>query len=244
MSIILAIETATPSCSAALRIDGEVVVRAEVGNNIHSQVLLGMIESLLAEAQLSTQDLDAVSVGQGPGSFTGLRIGVGVGQGLAFGANCPMIGVSSLDALALQSSALQASGDNSVIAAIDARMGEVYWCEYQKIGDQIKRLSGLKVTPPEEVQFLDVDANAGIKGVLVGNAWSAYPDQFSALNERSTEIQSSIVYPSAGSLLRLAEEQYRQRKWLSAALFAPIYVRNDVAKKSTKKLPGTRDELV
>ncbi|MFT6100570.1 MAG: tRNA threonylcarbamoyladenosine biosynthesis protein TsaB [Arenicella sp.] len=233
MSIILAIETATPSCSAALRIDGEVVVRAEVGNNIHSQVLLGMIESLLDEAQLSAQALDAVSVGQGPGSFTGLRIGVGVGQGLAFGANCPMIGVSSLDALALQ-----ASRDNSIIAAIDARMGEVYWCEYQKTGDQIKRLSGLCVSPPAEVQFSDAVA----AGVLVGNAWSAYPDQFSALSERSTEIQSSIIYPSAGSLLCLAEEQYRQRKWLSAGLFAPIYVRNDVAKKSTKKLPGRRPE--
>lgn len=238
MSIILAIETATPSCSAALRIDGEVVVRAEVGNNIHSQVLLGMIESLLDEAQLSAQALDAVSVGQGPGSFTGLRIGVGVGQGLAFGANCPMIGVSSLDALALQASVLQASRDNSIIAAIDARMGEVYWCEYQKTGDKIKRLSGLCVTPPAEVQFSDAVA----AGVLVGNAWSAYPDQFSALSERSTEIQSSIIYPSAGSLLCLAEEQYRQRKWLSAGLFAPIYVRNDVAKKSTKKLPGRRPE--
>jgi tRNA threonylcarbamoyladenosine biosynthesis protein TsaB len=238
MSIILAIETATPSCSAALRIDGEVVVRAEVGNNIHSQVLLGMIESLLDEAQLSAQALDAVSVGQGPGSFTGLRIGVGVGQGLAFGANCPMIGVSSLDALALQASILQASRDNSIIAAIDARMGEVYWCEYQKTGDKIKRLSGLCVTPPAEVQFSDAVA----AGVLVGNAWSAYPDQFSALSERSTEIQSSIIYPSAGSLLCLAEEQYRQRKWLSAGLFAPIYVRNDVAKKSTKKLPGRRPE--
>ncbi|MBL4674248.1 MAG: tRNA (adenosine(37)-N6)-threonylcarbamoyltransferase complex dimerization subunit type 1 TsaB [Arenicella sp.] len=233
MSTILAIETATPSCSAALRIDGEVVVRAEVGNNIHSQVLLGMIESLLAEAQLGPQALDAVTVGQGPGSFTGLRIGVGVGQGLAFGANCPMIGVSSLDALALQ-----ALGDNSVIAAIDARMGEVYWCEYQKIGDQIKRLSGLQVTPPTAVKF----SNADVRGVVVGSAWSAYPNQFSALNEWSAEIQSSIVYPSAGSLLRLAEEQYRQRKWLSAALFAPMYVRNDVAKKSTKKLPGRRPE--
>jgi tRNA threonylcarbamoyladenosine biosynthesis protein TsaB len=224
-----------------------VVVRAEVGNNIHSQVLLGMIESLLDEAQLSAQALDAVSVGQGPGSFTGLRIGVGVGQGLAFGANCPMIGVSSLDALALQASALQASAlqaarHNSIIAAIDARMGEVYWCEYQNTGDQIKRLSGLCVTPPAEVQFSDAVTNPNAKGVLVGNAWSAYPDQFSALSERSTEIQSSIIYPSAGSLLCLAEEQYRQRNWLSAALFAPIYVRNDVAKKSTKKLPGRRPE--
>ena len=120
MSVILALETATSCCSVALRIDGDIVQRSEVGNNIHSKVLLGMVESLLLEASITAQNIEAVAVGQGPGSFTGLRIGVGVGQGLAFGANCPMIGVSSLDALALQA---QRSGP--VISAIDARMGEV-----------------------------------------------------------------------------------------------------------------------
>ncbi|MGK0375382.1 MAG: tRNA threonylcarbamoyladenosine biosynthesis protein TsaB [Arenicella sp.] len=233
MSTILAIETATSSCSAALRIDGAVVVRSEIGNNLHSQVLLGMVDSLLTQARLSPQALDAVAVGQGPGSFTGLRIGVGVGQGLAFGANCPMIGISSLDALALQ-----AQGDHSVIAAIDARMGEVYWCEYKKITDQIERLSNVQVTPPADVKFSTTDISRSI----VGNAWSAYPDQFSVLSDNVVEVQSTIIYPCAGSLLCLAEDQYKQKIWQPAAIFAPIYVRNDVAKKSTKKLPGRRPE--
>jgi tRNA threonylcarbamoyladenosine biosynthesis protein TsaB len=233
MSIILAIETATSSCSAALRIDEVVVVRNEVGNNIHSQVLLGMVDELLTQARLDPQALDAITVGQGPGSFTGLRIGVGVGQGLAFGANCPMIGVSSLDALALQ-----AQGDSAVIAAIDARMGEVYWCEYAKVGAQVQRISNLQVTPPAAVKF----SNTALSRSVVGNAWSAYPDQFSSLSDSAIEVQSAIIYPCAGSLLRLAEEQYELRNWQPAAIFAPIYVRDDVAKKSTKKLPGRRPE--
>ncbi|MFT6408578.1 MAG: tRNA threonylcarbamoyladenosine biosynthesis protein TsaB [Arenicella sp.] len=233
MSIILAIETATSSCSAALRIDGEVVIRNEIGNNLHSQVLLGMVESLLVQAKLDAQALEAVAVGQGPGSFTGLRIGVGVGQGLAFGANCPMIGVSSLDALALQ-----AEGNQPVIAAIDARMGEVYWCEYEKTGGQIKRASALQVTSPATVMFSKGDGC----GAIVGNAWMAYPDQFTSISEASVDLQSEIIYPCSGALLRLAEDQYQQNNFFSAAAFAPIYVRNDVAKKSTKKLPGRRSK--
>ncbi|MFT4635552.1 MAG: tRNA threonylcarbamoyladenosine biosynthesis protein TsaB [Arenicella sp.] len=233
MNTILAIETATSSCSAALRIEGQVVTRNQVGNNLHSQVLLAMVASLLAEAKLDPQALQAVSVGQGPGSFTGLRIGIGVGQGLAFGASCPMIGVSSLDALALQ-----ASGDRPIIAAIDARMGEVYWCEYQKNGGQIKRLSALQVSSPQTVMF----STADVSGAIVGNAWAAYPDQFTSISDTGIEVQEEIVYPCAGALLRLAEEQYEQQNILSAARFVPIYVRNDVAKKSTKKLPGRRPE--
>jgi len=120
--VLLAIETATSSCSAALSVDGEVCERIEVGQNIHSQVLLSMINELFQESALEVGQLDAVAVGQGPGSFTGLRIGIGVAQGIAYGADCPMIGVSSLDALALQ-----AATDGRVLATIDARMGEIYW---------------------------------------------------------------------------------------------------------------------
>jgi len=227
MSTILAIETATSCCSVALRVNDEIIVRSEVGNNVHSQVLLGMVQSLFAQAYLNVQALDAVAVGQGPGSFTGLRIGVGVGQGIAFGADCPMVGISSLDALALQ-----AQGDGAVIAAIDARMGEVYWCEYQKEGARVSRQGNLNVTPPE-----DVSGQAG--AALVGNAWTAYAASFSSLDTENN-LQDSVVYPSAGALLSLAEEQYLVGNWVSATEFAPIYVRDDVAKKSTKPLPGRR----
>jgi len=233
MSWILAIETATSCCSVALRVDGEVVSRNEVGNNIHSHVLLTMIEELLSEARLTAQKLDAIAVGQGPGSFTGLRIGVGVGQGLAFGANCPMIGISSLDALALQTKV-----DGLVIAAIDARMGEVYWCEYLKKGAEITRLQSLNVSAPADVYFSRDKSHAG--STIVGNAWSAYRDKFSGVNLKNTVIDESVIYPNSVSLLLLAEQSYLKGNGVPASEFAPIYVRNDVAKKSTKPLPGRR----
>jgi len=232
MTTIIAIETATSSCSVALRIDGQIELRSELGNNIHSQVLLSMVEGLLSEAKIGPQSLDAVAVGQGPGSFTGLRIGVGVGQGLAYGANCPMIGISSLDALALQ-----AQGEGVVVAAIDARMGEVYWCEYHKIASQIRRVGEVLVSSPAQVSS---SATIGSDVILVGNAWLAYPDQFSSLNIGLSLVQEAVVYPSAGQLLSLAEDKYSQQDWVCAAAFRPLYVRDDVAKKSTKKLPGRR----
>ena len=228
MTNILAIETATSACSVALRIDDELVVRSEVGSNIHSQVLLSRVASVLAQAALSPSQLDAVAVGQGPGSFTGLRIGVGVGQGLAYGAGCPMVGVSSLDALALQ-----ASGDGPILAAIDARMGEVYWCEYLKSESNISRLGDLKVSSPANIS---VSENA-TKIELIGNAWSEYREELSRDLQENLQIQEPlIVHPSAGALLLLAENKFNAKQWISPIDFAPVYVRDNVAKKSTKAL--------
>lgn len=230
MSVILAIETASSSCSVALRVGVEIQERSEVGNNVHSGVLLDMVDELLNTANLSPQDLDAVAVGQGPGSFTGLRIGVGVGQGLAFGAECPMIGVSSLDALAMQS-----DQDGAVIAMLDARMGEVYWCEYRKENDVIERVHDLNVSSPSSVM------SSADKLAVIGNAWDVYEGEFSLLSKKSGLAISELTYPSAAALLSLAELKYEHQDWVDAAAFAPIYVRNDVAKKSTKKLPGRRE---
>ena len=99
--VILAIETATSRCSVALCYQAHTYTRDQVGNNVHSKVLLGMVSEVLAQAGISASGIDAVAVGQGPGSFTGLRIGVGVAQGIAYGADVPMVGISSLDALAV-----------------------------------------------------------------------------------------------------------------------------------------------
>ena len=222
---ILAIETATSSCSVALSAADQVLSRTEVGNNIHSQVVLKMVHELLDEAQISVQNLDAVAVGQGPGSFTGLRIGVGVAQGLAYGADCLMIGVSSLDALANQ-----AMGKGPVIAAIDARMGEVYWCEYIKSASTVTRQSKLQVSAP---QTLVSQAQSELQ--LVGNAWEVYKGQFNTeLMARST-VDASQIYPSAVSMLELAKRSFAQGNLIKPIDFAPEYVRNNVAKKSAVK---------
>ena len=234
--IILAIETATSSCSVALAYGGAVFSCNEVGNNIHSKVLLEMVQDVLAQAQISNDQIQAVAVGQGPGSFTGLRIGVGVAQGIAYGINVPMIGVSSLDALANQ-----APNNGQVIAGIDARMGEIYWCEYLKTNDGVQRLDSLKVSPPSDLISKDtVGKDASVKTQLVGNAWNEYQGQFSIELLDKADVVEEQVYPMADSLLALASKAFNNGELINAVDFAPEYVRNDVAKKSSKNLKGIK----
>ena len=245
---ILAIETATSGCSAALLHDGHVEELYEVGNNIHSKKLLSMISELFAQASIVARDLDFVAVGQGPGSFTGLRIGVGVGQGIAYGSGCRMIGVSSLDALAqsLMESASSLNDPLTVLAAIDARMGEVYWAEYCLKKDALERIGDWQVSPPEAVSSnsysvnnsCSVNSKNTVK--LVGNAWPEYWEQFNNSIRDAGHIVEGTLYPSARHILQLAIKEEHANNSVPAADFAPIYVRNDVAKKSTKPLPGRR----
>ncbi len=223
---ILAIETATSCCSVSLSHEGQISDRSKVGNNVHSQVVLGMVQDLLQAAKLSVDDLAAVAVGQGPGSFTGLRIGVGVAQGIAYGAACPMIGVSSLDALAVR-----APKDGIVLAGIDARMGEVYWAEYTKHEEGIERLSELQVTAPDAILSSGLSASASKPIQLVGNAWLEYKDQLTPELSSLTPVKQA-EFPSASALVLLARQSFENGEVISALEFAPEYVRNDVAKKS------------
>jgi len=225
-STILAIETATNACCVGLLHQQSIIEQVEEGNNIHSQVLLKMIDDLLQQKNITVNELDVVAVDQGPGSFTGLRIGIGVAQGIAYGVGCPMIGVSSLDALANQ-----AEEDGTVIAGVDARMGEVYWCEYHKQADVVTRKQALTVSPPQ-----DIEANDKVGAIqLLGNAWQEYQGQFDEALIKKANIDTKQVYPSADSLLVIAQQAYQRGELTSPIEFAPEYVRNDVAKKSTKK---------
>jgi tRNA threonylcarbamoyladenosine biosynthesis protein TsaB len=223
-SAILAIETATSACSVALSVEGEGYFRTAVGNNIHSQVLLSMVDEVLQQASITTSDLQLIVVGQGPGSFTGLRIGIGVAQGLAYGANCPMIGLSSLDALALQ-----AAEEGPILAGIDARMGEIYWCEYvnQKMG--LMRYGDLRVTAPQAVT-----CSSDLAPTLVGNAWAEYWDRLGEHLRKGVNHLDNIIHPSAAALLELAmlEVAKGTTALCSPIDFVPEYVRDDVAKKS------------
>ena len=184
--------------------------------------------------------MTAVAVGHGPGSFTGLRIGVGVAQGIAYGADCPMIGISSLDALAIK-----APKDGIVLAGIDARMGEVYWAEYIKQSDSIERVTQLYVSSPDAIAVTTSASNLLEESVqFVGNAWQEYAGQLHADLSRLCSSRPSpsrpspdteTEFPSASGLISLAIRAFEQGKTVSAKDFSPQYVRNDVAKKATKK---------
>ena len=130
---ILAVDAATEACSVALYNDGEINSVFEVCPQQHSQKLLPFIDQVLVDSGLTLSQLDGIAYGQGPGSFTGVRIGVSVTQGLAFGADLPVTGISNLAMMAQQ--AIEQHQAQSVVAAIDARMSEIYLACYQNMND-------------------------------------------------------------------------------------------------------------
>ena len=143
---LLAIDTATEACSAALYIDGNILEKYEVAPRQHAELILPMIDALLAEAELELASLDGLAFGRGPGAFTGVRIATGIVQGLAFASDLPVVPVSTLAAMA-QGAANQS---NTILSAIDARMGEIYWAIFT-VGDDglVKPQSDEQVTKPE-----------------------------------------------------------------------------------------------
>ena len=131
MNNILALDSSTDACAVALSVNGVLTSRFEIATQSHTQRLLPMVEELLAEQRLALADLDALAFGRGPGSFTGLRICTGIIQGLAYGANLPVIPVSTLEAMALGFYRANPSMNAPLLVALDARMDEVYWALYQ-----------------------------------------------------------------------------------------------------------------
>jgi tRNA threonylcarbamoyladenosine biosynthesis protein TsaB len=129
MPTILAIETSAELASCALLVNDAVISRATAGVRSHSQSILPMVQELLREAGIALADCDAIAFGAGPGSFTGVRTACGVAQGLAYGANLPVLPMVTLAAMA--ESCRARCGATEVLAVLDARMGEVYWAQYR-----------------------------------------------------------------------------------------------------------------
>src|SRR5271168_173459 len=165
---VLALDAATEACSVALLSGEESIGRYTEDGRPHAQQILGMVEAVLAEAQVSLSMLDCVAASIGPGAFTGVRISVAVAQGLAFGANLPVIPVTTLEALAYP---LIQSGASQVLACLDARMGEVYWgCFALDARGGVLATSAARVGPPGSVLL----SKAGARGV--GRGFAAYPE--------------------------------------------------------------------
>ena len=226
---ILAIDAATESCSAALQVNDQVIAQFEVCPQQHSQKLLPMVQQLLAQAELSLPQLDMIAFGCGPGSFTGVRIGVAVAQGLAFAADLPMAGVSSLQAMAQQ--ALLDPQTQQVCAAIDARMDEIYLCHYQRQTlhniELARPLTEPKVLAPEQVLTESLDLAA------VGTGWQTYSQQLTA--KFAQVKQTEILYPDARYMLAAARVAQLEQQLVAAEQATPLYVRDTV---TWKKLPG------
>lgn len=227
---ILALDTATEACSAALLNQQQLDSRFEIAPRDHTQRILPLVQALLQAQQLELTALDALAFGRGPGSFTGVRIGIGIAQGLALGANLPMIGVSSLATMA--QGAWRLSGATRVLAAIDARMGEVYWAEYQRDANGVWHGEETEaVLSPEAAQA----RIASLEGewTTVGTGWQAYPQLLTSPGAQL--IASEVLLPAAEDMLPLALAAWQRGETVAVEHAEPVYLRNEVA---WKKLPG------
>ena len=210
-----AFETSTEWCSVALWLDGEVAGIEERAGQGHSQRVLPMLDRLAAAAGIGLDALDAVAFGAGPGSFTGLRIACGVAQGIAFARGIPVIGVSTLEAMA------EESGAERVVACLDARMREVYYSAHERI-DGNPGGKWCEVMPAQCVAPASVALPPGDGWIGCGNGFAAYGSM--GLAKVITDI-----HPSAVAVARLAAPRLAAGGGVDAALAAPVYVRDKVA---------------
>lgn len=222
---LLAIETASEACSAALWLDGELLTRHQLAPRRHAELILPMMDQLLAEADVGLNRLDALAFGRGPGSFTGVRIATGVIQGAALGADLPVVPVSTLATLAQGTSRIH--GERRILAAFDARMGELYWGAFQ-IGQD-----GLVVLQQQEcvagVDALPLPRGEGWFGA--GSGWEAYGVQLSQRLGAALRGADAKLLCDAGDLARLAVTAFDQGDFVAPEQALPTYLRDQVAKK-------------
>ena len=204
-----AIETSTEWCSVAVWRDGEIAALEQRAVHRHSELALPMLQSL-AQAR----ELDAIAFGAGPGAFTGLRIACGLAQGLAFARNLPVIGISTLEALA------QECGAPRVIACIDARMREVYYAALEKRADRWHEVIPTQCVPPDAAPRPPGDGWVGC-----GNGFMVYAE---ALRRHAASVKPQ-VHPTAMAVAHLAAPRLAAGEGVDAAQAAPFYVREKVA---------------
>lgn len=211
---LLALDTSTEYCSAALWLKGEVRAERVHAGQSHSALLLPMVDGLLNQAGLGLRELDGIAYGAGPGSFTGLRIACAVTQGLALGADLPVLGVSTLASIAQQTSAAR------VLTVLDARMSEVYWAAYERTPEGWTCLAEPVLSKPESVGLLD------------DRLWSGAGNGLTLLHSVLTASFEKIypeVMPDAAAIATLAAPAFARGEGIDAALAAPIYLRDKVA---------------
>lgn len=214
---LLAIETSTELCSVALLRDGELFVEEALAENRHSEMLMPMVRKVLERARLTPRQMHAFAFGQGPGSFTGLRIACGVVQGMAFGADRPVVPVPSLLALAEQAKA------SRVAAALDARMGEAYVAAYARSGEDWDAIVAPSLVDASGVPSLPGPRWVGIGSGLERHAWLR--DAWA----QAIDMRVDGELPRAGAIARIAARRYVKGFAVRADEAAPLYLRDKVA---------------
>jgi tRNA threonylcarbamoyladenosine biosynthesis protein TsaB len=221
---ILAIETSTEYCSAALWRDGSADEAGEHAGQRHSELLLPMVDALLKRQGLALRELDGLAYGEGPGSFTGLRIACGVVQGLAFGAGLKVAGVVTLLAMA------EAAAAERVVCCLDARMGEIYHAAYAKSGDGWDTVHAPGLWAPAQAPALPAGSWTGC-----GNGFAAHAQ---VLGRRYAGRLSAImpeVVPHARHVAKLAARDFAAGRAVLPERAVPLYLRDKVALKTAER---------
>ena len=221
---LIALETASEQCSAALYLDGEIHCVRERAARRHGELILGQIEHLLREADVPRSSLDGVAVGRGPGAFTGVRLGLGVAQGIAFALDRPVVPVSTLQALAQQALRDPDTRPDAVLAALDARMGEVYWGLYPVIGRRVQAAPE-QVSPPAAVAAVWPGADR----YGLGSGFAAWPELGSQLGLAPERVAARSL-PDAREVALLAVDAWERGEAVGPEDAQPVYLRDDVAR--------------
>ena len=225
MARILSIETSTSICSVAIHEQGELLALAEIKEpGAHAEKLVLLVDEVFEKAGLNFTDLDAVAVSQGPGSYTGLRIGVSTAKGIAYAMEIPLIGINTLQAMA--ASQRVAPGDY-VVAVLDARRKEVYT---QTFGDSLQELSPIEAVVLEEGVFASILEKGRV--YFVGDGVDKVKEEVQ--NANALFIADWAISLSAKNMGELAFEKYARQEWEDLAYFVPNYLKEFKALQSTK----------
>ncbi|WP_166383641.1 tRNA (adenosine(37)-N6)-threonylcarbamoyltransferase complex dimerization subunit type 1 TsaB [Polaribacter sp. 11A2H] len=224
MAIILNIETATKNCSVSLAKDGQVIAIKELnnGNYSHAEVLHPFILDVLKEAQVTTKEIDAVAVSKGPGSYTGLRIGVSAAKGLCFAFDKPLISIKTLESLAHA----VAVNDGLIIPMLDARRMEVYAAVFNEDYQQIRDIKAEIIDENSFVEYLE----AG-KVLFLGDGAHKCKDIITHKNA----VFIDDKFPSAKEMAQLSFDKYKKNDIEDVAYFEPFYLKDFVVIPEKKK---------
>jgi len=217
---LLAFELSTEACSVAVHVDGQVLERFEVAPRRHAALGLPWAEALLAEAGIARSQLDAIALGRGPGAFTGVRLAIALAQGIALALDRPLLPVSTLQVLAMRAPAHA----SDVLAAIDARMGEVYVARYQRVDGVPQLQDSERVCAPEAVLLPE-----GLVCHAVGSGFAAADGAIVRRLGPALQSVDASALPRASDVLALAVPAFVRGEGIAAERVEPAYLRDNVA---------------
>lgn len=228
MALILCIETSTTSCSVALAKNGKVIALRENNDGMNHSVLTApYIDEVLKEHNITTQELDAVAVSMGPGSYTGLRIGVSLAKGICYGAKIPLISIPTLQALTIQAVAQTNDSNALYIPMIDARRMEVYSAICKANGEQLTETKAVIVDPDFYKEHVDKN-----RVYLFGNGSAKTKEILTSPNINFIDN----IEASASGCAPIAEEKFNRSEFEDVAYFEPFYLKDFIATTPKKRL--------